>query len=246
MGYGAYNAWIFETMIKGYVGLLGQGKTLNMVYDLMQLMKRGRHVITNTPIKFHYKGRNYEAEHIGNGKAFTESLITRWNATFAIDEASVFLPSNFWSKLPPEYIMKFAQSRKYGVDFYYTTQGIGHTIKRLRDLTNMIAKCRRHRYLKLPFLPYIYEAEFYDPAFFRTSITTKKNARRFMIFKRKLYPSTYKGIFEAYNTKFVVQDSAMVKMRHVGQPAFEKAPVFGGFTKHEFGLEEADKNTAKG
>jgi len=231
-------------MIKGYVGLLGKGKTLNMVYDLMNLMRKGRRVISNTPIEFKEKGKIYKAEFVGNGKAFTESIITSWNCTIAIDEASVFLPSNFWHKLPPEYIMKFAQSRKYGCDFYYTTQGIGHTIKRLRDLTNMIAKCTRHRYLYLPFTPFVYNAEFYDPMFFATRITTRKNSRRFVIFSRTLYPSEYKRVFQAYSTKFVVANSAVAKMRFVGQPGFTPSNgITDNFRQHKQNYRDRDPAT---
>lgn len=223
-------------MIKAYVGDFGSGKTANMVWDLMQAMIRGAHVITNTPIKFYHdpligKGRWYEAEFISNGKKFQEAIAYRQNCIFAIDEAAVYLPNIYWSKLPPEFIVKFAQNRKYRTDFYYTTQGFGHAVKRLRELTHICILCNRSRLLPLPAIkfkiknrkiyigpPVLFKARFFDPAMFYGTWTIKKY-ERYLRKTRYLYPSQIKRIFRSYNTMYVVDASAMMNVKGFVQPS---------------------------
>lgn len=206
-------------MIKGYVGNLGQGKTLNMVYDIMQIMKRKWHraIVSNTPIKFKHGGKIYEAEFYGTGDAFERQIIHRQNAVFVVDEASVFFPNNYWNRLPKEYIAKFAQSRKFGCDFYYTSQGLGHTVKRLRDLTNVVVSCKKRKLFGL-FGPDIFYADGFDPMYFGRALTSRKSFDRYHIYSRTLYPRQYRFVYKAFNTKYVVQDSALVKMTRLGQP----------------------------
>lgn len=199
-------------MIKGYIGLLGEGKTLNMVYDLMEHLKNGRRVITNTPISFVEKKKEYHAEFINNGYEFQKKLLTEENCVFAIDEASIFFPSQFWNKLSGEYIMRFAQARKYQTDIYYTSQGWNHTIKRLRDLTNVVAKCRS---IKYPFVNFkIYKAIHYDPEFFAQRIIASPSVeRKYILSTRTLYPSQQRKVFRAYQTMYRVEASALTDIK---------------------------------
>src|SRR4030042_1364052 len=197
-------------MIKGYIGMFGMGKTLNMVYDLIRLMKKGRRVVSNTPIEFIHQGKKIKSDFIRDADRFQQALIYDRNCSFAIDEASVYLPNNYWHKLPPEFIMKFAQARKSRTDFYYTTQGYGHTIKRLRDLTHVVVKCWKQHFLGLKFLPYVFISINYDPQFYGHSSTSEKKARQYTWGRRILYPREYISTFEAYNTFYEVEGSAMV------------------------------------
>jgi len=198
-------------MIKGYIGLLGMGKTLNMVGDLMELMKDGRRIISNTPISFQYKGKELHAEFINDGLEFQSALLNESNATFAIDEASIFFPSQFWNKLTGAYIMKFAQARKYGVDIYYTSQGYNHTIKRIRDLTNLVVKCTAWR-IPLTKLQ-IFDATTYDPEFFAQRIISSPAVeRRYILGRKRLYPAQYKKIMRAYQTMYRIQASALTSI----------------------------------
>jgi len=198
-------------MIKGYIGLLGMGKTLNMVYDLMEILKQGRRVISNTPIDFVWKKSEYHAEFVNNGNEFQDKLLHEENCVFAIDEASIFFPNYFWNKLSGEYIMKFAQARKYRTDIYYTSQGYNHTIKRIRDLTNIVTKCTT---INLPFLRIpIFRAIDYDPEFFaQRIISTPAVEKRYILRTRTLYPSKYRPVFKAYQTMHRVQASALTSI----------------------------------
>lgn len=199
-------------MIKGYVGQFGMGKTLNMVFDLMRLIKRGRRVVSNTPIRWTEGKRIYKCDFIDDADEFQQALIYERNCTYAIDEAAIYLPNNYWSKLPPEFIMKFAQTRKYNCDFYYTTQGYGHTIKRLRDLTHEVVKCWKQHFLGLRIFPEVFVSLHYDPIFFGKSITSRDKALQYVWRKRILYPRDYRKVFAAYNTMFEVKTSAMMNI----------------------------------
>lgn len=222
-------------MIRGYLGQFGSGKTLNMVFDLMNAMYKGRKVISNTPIELLYdpigkKKKYIKAEFIPEGDRFQWALEHRENCILAIDEAAVYLPSNYWNKMPPGLIVKFAQQRKYRTDFYYTSQIYGHSVKRLRDLTHLVFLCRRR--ILFPgfkifghwFRPLqIFIAQKFNPAYMHGEQTDKKR-KRFFYGSRILYPSQVRRVFRAYDTNYVVDMSAMMKVKGFNQPTWDKAP----------------------
>lgn len=215
-------------MIKLYIGNLGAGKTLHMVKDLMEEMKKGRTVISNTPIIFKYKGKIFQSITISNADNFLKAVVNAWNCIIAIDELAVFFPAHMWSEMPAEVTYKLAQSRHMGVDLYGTTQGLSHTIKRLRDLTNLVVECSpRLFWLPMPVFPEIilsngkksrdfdyirpivYEGHCYAPDLYNHSIVDPKTKKMFEIYHDKIYPSTARRVFEAYNTMFRVKGNAM-------------------------------------
>jgi hypothetical protein len=223
-------------MIKAYVGDFGSGKTLSMVWDLMQRMKDGRKVVTNTPIKFYHKGlfdkkgKYYEAKFIPDGEEFLWSISHSEDCIIAIDEAAVYLPNMYWNKLPPALIVKFAQNRKYSTDIWYTTQGFGQAVKRLRELTHFVMLCHSERVLWIPDIRFkLFGKKFYKrmwklfvnrkflPGFFHGEPTPKKWDRYYKG-SRILYPSQVKRVFRAYDTLYVVDTSAMMKVSGFVQP----------------------------
>jgi hypothetical protein len=214
-------------MIKAYVGDFGSGKTLNMVWDLIQAMYRGRHVISNTPIECEFKSfwgkkRKIKAEFIPDGTRFFRALAYRENCIFAIDEVAVYLPNMYWSKLPPELIVKFAQNRKYRTDIYYTTQGFGMGVKRLRDLTHQVLLCRSRRVFGWK----LFNIKAFKPEFLHGEPTEKKY-NRYFLYHRTLYPSQVRVIFKAYNTNYVVDMSAMMHVKGFNQPTWNKTETQG-------------------
>lgn len=213
-------------MIKAYIGRVGSGKTLNMVYDLANAMYRGRRVITNTPIECLFDPpfrvpHKLKAEFIPKGKDFLHALAYAQNCIIAVDEASIFLPSQFWNKLPPELLIKFAENRKFNCDIYYTTQGFGHTVKRLRDLTQIVHSCRgwwfgwKKLFMVRTFLP-----EFFF------GMPTENKYKAYHLGNRILWPSPLKRAFKAYDTHYVVDTSAMMTIRE----RFEQ-PTWDGRTR---------------
>lgn len=211
-------------MIRGYIGLLGQGKTLNMVYDLIAEMKTGRRVISNTPIIFDWKGKRYQAALKQSARELERSILNEEDAIIAIDEASIFFPSYFWNKLSAEYIMRFAQARKYGLDFYFTSQGWNHTISRLRDLTNEVVKCKS---FKIPFTPFgIFRGVVYDPEFFAQRIISSPTVeKQYILRTRTLFPSDYRFVMKAYQTMYRVEASALAEVK-INKPKLRKNSMF--------------------
>lgn len=195
-------------MIKGYVGMFGYGKTLWLVHDVMQEMKKGRRVIANTPIKFKYKGKTFEAEYISSRQEFMEKLISEDTCIFVIDEAGIFLPNNYWDKMPFELTAKLMQSRKYDTDFFYTVQRFGHSTIKLRDLTNVVVKCFRRRFLG--FFQIVFYAVELDPEMMEAKIPfSSPLAKDYILSTKRLYPSNYKKVYPAYDTKFKVVESLL-------------------------------------
>jgi len=198
-------------MIKAYIGLPGTGKTFNMVFDLMKLMVDGNRVISNTPINFKVKGKEYSSEYVGSRKEFERKIIYEENCVLAVDEASIFFPSYFWDKLPGEYIMKFAQTRKYKTDIYYTTQRFSHTMRRLRDLTNIVTKCSNASF---PLLGRIFVSTDYDPEFFEQRIIASPAVeKKYILSTRRIYPSSARRVYSAFNTLHRVEASALVDIK---------------------------------
>ena len=217
-------------MIRGYLGEFGSGKTLSMVWDLIMSMYRGRKVVSNTPIEINldlpFRKKKYlKANFIPEGDRFQWALEHWENCLFAIDEAAVYLPSNYWNKMPPGLIVKFAQQRKYRTDFYYTSQIYGHSVKRLRDLTHIVYLCRRRtlfpgiRIGKRQILPRVqlFINKKFNPAYMHGE-QSKKKYDRYYWGNRVLYPSQVKRVFRAYNTNYVVDMSAMMKVKGFTQP----------------------------
>jgi hypothetical protein len=195
-------------MIKAYVGLPGTGKTLNMVYDLMDEMVAGKRVISNTPIMFKHLGKEYQAEYVSRPKEFERKIITERNCTIAIDEASIFFPSQFWNKMTGEFIMKFAQTRKYGCNISYTSQGYKHTVKRLRDLTNLVGKCSVGRFLKWRF----YNLTWFDPEYYEFGTMSAQREKSYILDTRTIFPVKFQKIIAAYQTLHTVEGSALAEI----------------------------------
>ena len=212
---------------RAYTGYFGSGKTLNACWDLITAMYKGRHVISNTPIEGYVKLRPFgklkhvKAEFISSGTEYQKALAYRENATFFTDEASVFFPSMFWSKLPSEIIVKFHQVRKYRCSFWYTTQVLNHTVKRLRDLTHVVYVCNSFRFMGIG--QRCYRLRKFRPEFFYgQKELNDKNKRRYFLGSRTLYPSQQRKVFKAYDTEYVIDMSAMMKVQGFYQPTFSK------------------------
>jgi zona occludens toxin (predicted ATPase) len=195
-------------MIRAYVGRLGEGKTLSMVNDAIEYLKKGRTVYTNVP--FHLplsknpKDLNYQPIYL-NTKDLEVAIKTQRGALFCVDEASIVFPSYFWNKLSPDYLIRFAQARKYGMDIFYTSQGFSHTVKRLRDLTNEVVKCKKLSFFGLPvFSNIVYEPEFFDIKILFDS----KLEQKYIIRRKTILPIKAKQLFGMFDTLHTITTSS--------------------------------------
>jgi len=188
-------------MIRAYTGLLGAGKTLSMVNDTIELMKQGHKVFTNTPFQFKHKGELVSPILLRH-KELEKRILEVENAIFCIDEAAIVFPNYFWNNLPIDYLMRFAQSRKYNLHFFYTTQRLNHTVKRLRDLTNIVVKVRKIQVLgNFDF----YENTYYDPEYFDFKVMSGTDMeKKYILSKKWIMPNKSKFLYSSYNTFFTV------------------------------------------
>jgi hypothetical protein len=219
-------------MTIAYIGKKGAGKTLQMVKDVMEEMKQGKRVISNTPIRFKYRGVWLQSITIENPDLFLKAIVNERRAIIAIDEAPTFLPNSLWHKIDVSLIRALSQARHIALDLYYTSQGWGHTVKRLRDLTDWVIECRKASFFiprfkiieKFDFIdkrkfktivsrPWkVFTGTTYSPELFNHSFTDPRAKRFFRIAIRKIYPSEAKRLFPCYSTTFLVQGSGLTKV----------------------------------
>jgi len=189
-------------MIRAYVGLMGQGKTLAMTRDLVNLMKQGIPVISNYKISFPHPDRRISRrlESITVPSDMLMSLLSHARGVcVAMDEAPVILGSYDWNKIPKDIILRFSQGRKLKLKFFYTSQGFSHSLKRLRDLTYEVVLCK-----KLPLFNGFFSYTTYDPQFFNYSSYSSDMERKYVINRSILWPWDGVRYFSMYDTDLLV------------------------------------------
>jgi len=117
--------------ITAYVGLPGSGKTYLMSIDILEAMhRRTREAWTNYPlVGAHYFDDFRLVQKVSKG-------------IIAADELNALAHAHDWHNLDPKLLSMWTQSRKLGIDFWYTTQGFHMVNNQIRQLTNWVWKCR--------------------------------------------------------------------------------------------------------
>jgi hypothetical protein len=202
-----------------YLGRKGSGKTLNMVKDLMEEMKEGRRVITNTPIKFKYRGVTLKSITIEDPLLMQKVLSNERRCIIGLDEAPTVLPANFWHRVSTSFARNLSQA----------TQGWGHVIKKLRDLTDKVVVCKKRKFWlprfvihkkwdfidkvtrKQPQIRWWYplHAFTYSPELFARHTTDPRKIRQYQTGHNILYPSEVRRIGKCYSTTFFVEGSVL-------------------------------------
>ena len=251
-----------KIMIQGYVGSVGSGKTLHLTKLGITLLKRGRTIVSNSPVKFTWKGHTFKSITVYDSKQFTRALVNGKHIDVLLDESGIFLPNNYWNKFPVEIAYKLSQTRHFDVNLYYTVQGFGHSVKRLRDLTNWVVVCQRKKF-PVPlfttktykewqekeqkwawnkhlsvFLPVYFHATVFSPDFFKHNLLKQENIKKFIRKESNIYPSEAKQLYKAYDSWQDVQTTA------VGELNIEKGFSVESFAK-ELTLTEEVQNAFK-
>lgn len=137
-------------MIIGIIGGIGSGKTLTMTYHLYKDHLKKRKIYANYGLKFEYQqltGAFF--------RDYAKSGFDLMNSSIGLDELHVFLDSRNAMSNKNKMMSRFiTQSRKRGVDMYYTTQDLNHESfarsgqvdLRLRKLTDMLIHCKYRKY----------------------------------------------------------------------------------------------------
>ncbi|MDD3054152.1 MAG: zonular occludens toxin domain-containing protein, partial [Endomicrobiaceae bacterium] len=123
-------------MVEGFIGLPGAGKTYLLAKKGLEDIALGKEVYAN----FSLEG----AKRFTNLKQIVDLIKEKVknkepvNMTLLIDEINLSFPSRMWTKVPPWVLYFFSQSRKFGLDIYYTSQALARVDKVIREITNFV------------------------------------------------------------------------------------------------------------
>lgn len=124
-------------MIRGYVGLLGSGKSYSMVADGLRRFRE-----THAQVFSDMVGLRFPEAIYLDARA-PQQLADLREGLILLDEAQILMSSRFWHKVPPQVLSALAQLRKNGLDVLYTTQNLARVDSVLRELTGEVVTCRR-------------------------------------------------------------------------------------------------------
>jgi zona occludens toxin (predicted ATPase) len=173
-------------MIVAFTGLGGSGKTYYMAKMLMEEMKRGRRVFANFPLSGAHQFERMD------------QIFTVQKGIIAIDELNMLCPARLWHKIPTEYLKLWTQSRKNGVDLYYTSQSFKRVDVSVRTVTNLVYHMKR-------VFARLHKARLFDASdveFGRMSDKRCLDSWHFLIHKK---------IYQKYDTYFQVNPSGYAK-----------------------------------
>lgn len=227
-------------MISVYTGLPRQGKTLNLVYDVVRHMRYGRKVISNTPIWCYVKGRKVFADFYENADEFKFYFLNASRAILVVDEASLYFSSLKWSNLSMDFFAKFRQAGKMGCDLYATSQAWIDTVNSLRRVVDYTMVCKKRRWIfpvpldlrhevydkkkgfyvtkgMLIGLPMVYHMLKVSPGYFSSRAELPEHRRRYIFGDRILYPSQFRYYSGLYDHEYMITSSAVSKLSMFGQ-----------------------------
>lgn len=127
-------------MITGFIGLPGSGKTYLLARQGLKDIADGKEVWAN----FKLEGAKHFHK-LSDVVAILQVRLLRKekiNMTILIDEINLSFPSRMWQKIPGWVLYFFSQTRKFGLDIYYTSQAIDRVEKVIREITNYCWVCK--------------------------------------------------------------------------------------------------------
>jgi hypothetical protein len=123
-------------MVEGFIGLPGAGKTYLLAKKGLEDIVKGKEVYAN----FSLQGAKRFTTLKQVVSIIQEKVKNKQNVniTILIDEINLSLPSRMWAKVPAWVLYFFSQSRKFGLDIYYTSQSLARVDKVVREITNFV------------------------------------------------------------------------------------------------------------
>lgn len=223
----------YYKMIRIYTGLPRQGKTLNMVSDIIPQMELGRRIITNTPIWCYIKGRKVNADFYDDKDEYQYHFLNGERCLIVCDESSLYFASLKWNRLSLDFWGKFRQAGKMGADLYCTSQSWIDTVSNLRRMADQATVCRKYHWL-IPFplinlrmkiydkkkgfykmvgpyvaTPWIYRMMYVNPQYFNTHSQNWEYIQKLIYRVRLMYPSESKRIMQCYDHEKQITSSAV-------------------------------------
>jgi len=111
-------------MVEGFYGLPGSGKTYLLATKGLEALKEGKKVYAN----FKLTGAEYFYDIF--------EIINIRKGVILIDEINLSFPSRIWEKLPPQFLYFWSQTRKMGLDIYFTSQHPDRVDKVPKEISN--------------------------------------------------------------------------------------------------------------
>jgi hypothetical protein len=135
-------------VITGYVGLIGQGKTMLATVEAVTLARR-RNAILASNILVSAPGVDVHRLSVGDdGLEGVPELLARSKAegrgvVVLADELGIITPARFWQQgMSIDLMWSMSQSRKLGGDMIFTAQNIAQVDSFLRKLTQYVTRVR--------------------------------------------------------------------------------------------------------
>jgi hypothetical protein len=189
---------------------LGEGKTTMMIYDAWRYLieKPGKYrIVTNQPINIKL-GKRVIQYPPTEKEELIHSFMNDYNTLYLIDEIHLVFPSYDRSYLTSDLQARLSYMRKYGNALLYTSQGHNHVHKRIRDITNEVAKVKK---TKFGFL-WKHIATYYDPEGMNVGTSTVDPFDdKYVIYRRYAWKWTIKKIYNSFNTTYTTQTDKMTQ-----------------------------------
>lgn len=137
-------------MIEGYVGLIGNGKTMLAVQHARTLAKRRGSILAANIGIVPPEGVPFVQLTVGEDGLSVEQLeglmddarATGRGVVILVDEIGIIMPARFWQSFPIALMYRISQSRKYSTDLIYTSQDIEDVDAYLRRKTQWVYKVK--------------------------------------------------------------------------------------------------------
>jgi len=135
-------------MIIGVIGDRGSGKTLFMTYEAFNQYRKGKQIYSNYKLSFPLLPNTKKPKLIPNDFFLDFEKYNLKNVCMFIDEIYIYIDSRSSGSNKNKLMSYFFnQTRKTGVDLYYSTQFFSQVDKRLRFNTErfILPKCHKDK-----------------------------------------------------------------------------------------------------
>lgn len=202
-------------MIRAYIGLQGQGKTLSMINFAIKAINKGHRVVSNTPI-FHTSKKGNKAI-ILQGNDFFEDFTTNFNTLYLLDEGGIVFGKYNWKKIPHHIRGHIIGLRKFGRYIIYGTPRFNDVSVQLREFTHQTVLCKK---TGIPMFKF-WNIQ-YHPQYFELSMESKPlGIEKQYIMKRKIISQLRaKYLYKKYDTKYI-PDMSWIEDYKIPQPPQE-------------------------
>jgi len=121
--------------VEAFVGYQGDGKTYTLAEIGLAAIAEGRQVATNFFLQGETRSVPEWIDVLRIGLEDGAWLVL-------LDEMGQLAPARGWAKFPPAFMLLVTQTRKLGLDLYYSCQNLDQVDKYVRDVTSRVTRCK--------------------------------------------------------------------------------------------------------